>query len=32
VVIDVTANEEQASTLRDALGAIEGTLRTRVLY
>ncbi|RXR07136.1 phosphoglycerate dehydrogenase [Pseudoxanthomonas composti] len=32
VVIDVTANEEQASILRDALGAIEGTLRTRVLY
>ncbi|MET0289683.1 MAG: phosphoglycerate dehydrogenase [Pseudoxanthomonas sp.] len=32
VVIDVTAHEEQASTLRDALGVIEGTLRTRVLY
>ena len=32
VVIDVTASEAQALVLKDALGAIEGTLRTRVLY
>ena len=32
VVIDVTATEEQASGLRDALAEIDGTLRTRVLY
>ncbi|HZF97147.1 MAG TPA: phosphoglycerate dehydrogenase [Pseudoxanthomonas sp.] len=32
VVIDVTASEEQAALLKEALGAIEGTLRTRVLY
>jgi D-3-phosphoglycerate dehydrogenase len=32
VVIDVTADEEQAGQLRDALAAIDGTLRTRVLY
>lgn len=32
VVIDVTASEEQASELREALVAIPGTLRTRVLY
>ncbi|MFT4257922.1 MAG: phosphoglycerate dehydrogenase [Pseudoxanthomonas sp.] len=32
VVIDVTASEEQTAALRDALAAIDGTLRTRVLY
>ena len=32
VVIDVTASEEQASELREALANIPGTLRTRVLY
>jgi D-3-phosphoglycerate dehydrogenase len=32
VVIDVTASEEQAAELKDALAAIPGTLRTRVLY
>lgn len=32
VVIDITADEEQTGDLRDALAAIEGTLRTRVLY
>ncbi len=32
VVIDVAADEAQASALRDALAAIPGTLRTRVLY
>ncbi len=32
VVIDVTATREQAGALKDALAAIEGTLRTRVLY
>jgi D-3-phosphoglycerate dehydrogenase len=32
VVIDVTASEEQAGELKDALVAIPGTLRTRVLY
>jgi D-3-phosphoglycerate dehydrogenase len=32
VVIDVTASEEQAAELKDALVAIPGTLRTRVLY
>ena len=32
VVIDVTATEEQAGALKEALAAIEGTLRTRVLY
>ncbi|KRG70961.1 phosphoglycerate dehydrogenase [Pseudoxanthomonas dokdonensis] len=32
VVIDVTASEEQTAELKDALSAIEGTLRTRVLY
>lgn len=32
VVIDVTATEEQATGLRDALAEIPGTLRTRVLY
>ncbi len=32
VVIDVTASREQAGALKDALAAIEGTLRTRVLY
>lgn len=32
VVIDVTASEEQAGELREALAAIDGTLRTRVLY
>lgn len=32
VVIDVSASEEQAGLLREALAAIPGTLRTRVLY
>lgn len=32
VVIDVSASEEQAGQLREALAAIPGTLRTRVLY
>jgi len=32
VVIDVTASEEQAGALKDALAVIDGTLRTRVLY
>ena len=32
VVIDITADEEQTGDLRDALAAIDGTLRTRVLY
>ena len=32
VVIDVTADEEQTASLRDAMAAIEGTLRVRVLY
>ncbi|MFT3762661.1 MAG: phosphoglycerate dehydrogenase [Pseudoxanthomonas sp.] len=32
VVIDVTASEEQTGALRDSLAAIDGTLRTRVLY
>ncbi len=32
VVIDVTASEEQAAELKEALVAIPGTLRTRVLY
>lgn len=32
VVIDVTADEAQATALKDKLAAIEGTLRTRVLY
>jgi D-3-phosphoglycerate dehydrogenase / 2-oxoglutarate reductase len=32
VVIDVTASEEQAADLKEALVAIPGTLRTRVLY
>ncbi len=32
VVADVSSSEEQASALRDALAAIPGTLRTRVLY
>jgi len=32
VVIDVAADEAKASALRDALAAIPGTLRTRVLY
>ncbi|MEJ1095069.1 MULTISPECIES: phosphoglycerate dehydrogenase [unclassified Pseudoxanthomonas] len=32
VVIDVTASEAQAAELKDALVAIPGTLRTRVLY
>ncbi|WP_379655500.1 phosphoglycerate dehydrogenase [Pseudoxanthomonas sp. UC19_8] len=32
VVIDVTASEEQAAVLKDAMAAIEGTLRVRVLY
>ncbi|RYD15740.1 MAG: phosphoglycerate dehydrogenase [Lysobacteraceae bacterium] len=32
VVADVSTSEEKASALRDALAAIPGTLRTRVLY
>ncbi len=32
VVIDVTASETQTDALKDALSAINGTLRTRVLY
>ncbi|KAF1708539.1 phosphoglycerate dehydrogenase [Pseudoxanthomonas kalamensis DSM 18571] len=32
VVIDITASEEQTTDLREALTAIPGTLRTRVLY
>jgi len=32
VVIDVSADEAQASALKDQLAAIQGTLRTRVLY
>ena len=32
VVIDAASTREQASRLREALDAIEGTLRTRVLY
>lgn len=32
VVIDVATSEKQSSDLRDALSAIPGTLRTRVLY
>ena len=32
VVIDVSADEAQAAAIRDELAAIEGTLRTRVLY
>ena len=32
VVIDVSTSAEHATTLKDALAAIPGTLRTRVLY
>jgi len=32
VVIDVTADVTQATTLKEKLAAIPGTLRTRVLY
>ncbi|BFI95297.1 MAG: phosphoglycerate dehydrogenase [Rhodanobacter sp.] len=32
VVIDVSADEAQANALKDKLVAIQGTLRTRVLY
>ncbi len=32
VVADVSTSEEQAAALKDALAAIPGTLRTRVLY
>ncbi|MEW9573284.1 phosphoglycerate dehydrogenase [Rhodanobacter sp. Si-c] len=32
VVIDVSADEQQAALLKDKLAAISGTLRTRVLY
>jgi len=32
VVTDVSASQEQANALRSELAAIEGTLRTRVLY
>jgi len=32
VVIDVSANEEQAEAIKDQLAAIPGTLKTRLLY
>lgn len=32
VVIDVTATEEQAESLKDGMAALPGTLRTRLLY
>ena len=32
VVVDVSTSETRASSLKDALAAIPGTLRTRVLY
>ena len=32
VVIDIAASEQQANAIREELAAIEGTLRTRVLY
>ena len=32
VVIDVTVPEDQSAELKDALAAIPGTLRTRILY
>lgn len=32
VVIDVTASEEQAAQIKDAMNALPGTLRARVLY
>jgi D-3-phosphoglycerate dehydrogenase len=32
VVIDVTASEEQTAVLKDALAAVDGTLRVRTLY
>ncbi|MDE2407225.1 MAG: phosphoglycerate dehydrogenase [Xanthomonadaceae bacterium] len=32
VVIDITADAAQAAAIKDELAAIEGTLRTRVLY
>ncbi|MEG1678845.1 MAG: NAD(P)-dependent oxidoreductase, partial [Stenotrophomonas sp.] len=32
VVIDITASEEQAAAIREELAAIQGTLRTRILY
>ena len=32
VVIDVAADEKQSAALRDQLAAIQGTLRSRVLY
>ncbi|MBN8797819.1 MAG: phosphoglycerate dehydrogenase, partial [Stenotrophomonas nitritireducens] len=32
VVVDITATEEQANAIRDELAAIDGTLRTRILY
>ena len=32
VVADVSTSEEQAVALKDALAAIPGTLRARVLY
>jgi D-3-phosphoglycerate dehydrogenase len=31
-VIDVSADEHQAASLKDKLAAIPGTLRARVLY
>jgi D-3-phosphoglycerate dehydrogenase len=32
VVIDISVDESQAALIREELAAIEGTLRTRVLY
>ena len=32
VVVDITATVEQANAIRDELAAIDGTLRTRILY
>ena len=32
VVIDVAASDEQAGELKDRLAAIDGTLKTRLLY
>jgi D-3-phosphoglycerate dehydrogenase len=32
VVIDVSAEEQQAAALKEQLASIPGTLRTRVLY
>ena len=32
VVIDISVDESQGALIREELAAIEGTLRTRVLY